>query len=114
MANDSVFSKSSIRTDLLGAALIWVAATWLLTSPTPAGAQGAGTLDHFRVYPNAAGFGLDGPIVQIDDQFGTQQTDLGRPIQFMVPVDKNDEGMYPTSSATLPATRSSMASRARP
>ena len=93
MANDSVFSKSRIRTALLGAASIWVAATWLLTSPTPAGAQGAGTLDHFRVYPNAAGFGLDGPVVQIDDQFGTQQTDLGRPIRFMVPVDKNGEGL---------------------
>jgi hypothetical protein len=50
--------------------------------------------DHFQSYPvQAGGGGLDGPIVQIDDQFGSQTTDLGAPIRFMVPVDKNDEGI---------------------
>jgi hypothetical protein len=34
------------------------------------------------------------PIVQIDDQFGTQTTDLGRVARFMVPADKNDEGLF--------------------
>ena len=73
---------------LVGAIL----ATWPLAGPTVATAGGP-VLDHFRVYPNAAGFGLDGPVVQIEDQFGTQVTDLRSPIRFMVPVDKNDEGL---------------------
>ena len=34
------------------------------------------------------------PVVQIDDQFGSQATDLGRPTRFMVPADKNDEGLF--------------------
>jgi hypothetical protein len=46
------------------------------------------------VYPNSPGFGIDGPVVLIDDQFGTQTTDLGRPIRFMVPVSKNDEPLF--------------------
>ena len=58
------------------------------------GATGANALDHFRVYPNAPGFGADGPIVQIDDQFGALTTDLGLPTRFMVPVDKNGEGLF--------------------
>jgi hypothetical protein len=70
----------------IAAALLLLAA-----AVAPAGAQ---VVDHFRVYPNAAGFGLDGPVVQIDDQFGTQLADLGRPTRFMVPVDKNDEGLF--------------------
>jgi hypothetical protein len=49
--------------------------------------------DHFQGYPVLAGGGLDGPFVQIDDQFGSQTTDLGTPIRFLVPVDKNDEGI---------------------
>jgi hypothetical protein len=65
-----------------------LAAILLLVVATPATA-----VDHFRVYPNAAGFGVNGPIVQIDDQFGTQTTDLGDPIRFLVPVDKNSEGL---------------------
>jgi hypothetical protein len=51
-------------------------------------------LDHFNVYPNAAGFGSDGPIVQIDDQFGSQTTDLGVPTRFMVPASKNAEPLF--------------------
>ena len=57
------------------------------------GTTAATAVDHFRVYPNDAGFGLNGPIVQIDDQFGTQTTDLGNPIRFLVPVEKNGEGL---------------------
>lgn len=49
--------------------------------------------DHFQSYPTTPGAGLDGPIVQIADQFGSQVTDLGSPIRFLVPVDKNDEGL---------------------
>jgi hypothetical protein len=70
-------------------ALTTLAATWLLVAPTTATA-----VDHFRVYPNSPGFGIDGPVVLIDDQFGTQTTDLGRPIRFMVPVSKNDEPLF--------------------
>jgi hypothetical protein len=51
-------------------------------------------VDHFRVYPNSAATGTDGPVVQIDDQFGSQTTDLGRPTRFLVPADKNDEGLF--------------------
>ncbi len=49
--------------------------------------------DHFQGYPATPAAGNDGPIVQIDDQFGSQTTDLGPPIRFLVPVDKNDEGL---------------------
>ena len=50
--------------------------------------------DHFQSYPVVAGGGgLDGPIVQIRDQFGDHTTDLGAPTRFLVPVDKNDEGI---------------------
>lgn len=45
------------------------------------------------MYPNVPGVGLNGPIVQIDDQFGTQATDLGNPTRFLVPVSKNGEGL---------------------
>ncbi|MCP4004725.1 MAG: hypothetical protein GY725_11060 [bacterium] len=58
-----------------------------------ASATAANAVDHFRVYPNAAAVGLDGPIVQIDDQFGSQTTDLQSPIRFMVPAAKNGEGL---------------------
>ena len=47
-------------------------------------------LDHFNVY-NASG--PDGPIVQITDQFGSVITDLGSPSHFLVPADKNAEGI---------------------
>ena len=79
----------------IGTALTGLAAICLLVGATvtTAGAQ-ALPVDHFRVYPNVSGFGIDGPIVQIVDQFGTQTTDLGRPSRFMVPVDKNDEGLW--------------------
>ena len=73
---------------LIHAAVAGFAAIWLLV-----GATAAIAVDHFRVYPNSVGFGLDGPIVQIDDQFGSQTTNLGRPHRFMVPVSKNDEGI---------------------
>ena len=50
--------------------------------------------DHFRVYPVVPGEGIDGPIVQIDDQFGTQVTDLSGPLRFMVPASKNAEPIF--------------------
>ncbi|MBW2399614.1 MAG: hypothetical protein JRG80_10100, partial [Deltaproteobacteria bacterium] len=75
--------RTPIRTAVAG-----VAAIWLLV-----GATHATAVDHFRVYPNSAGFGIDGPIVQIDDQFGSQTTDLGGVVRFMVPADKNQEGL---------------------
>ena len=59
-----------------------------------AGAPGGGGVDHFLGYPNNADAGADGPIVQIQDQFGQQQTDLEIPIRFLVPADKNDEGLF--------------------
>ena len=49
--------------------------------------------DHFQGYPTSPLIGNDGPIVQIDDQFGSQTTDLGLPTRFLVPVDKNSEGI---------------------
>jgi hypothetical protein len=47
-------------------------------------------LDHFTVYDAT---GADGPTVTIDDQFGTQVTDLGLTKLFLVPADKNEEGI---------------------
>jgi len=73
-----------------GTAVTVVAAIWPLVSATGATA----VVDHFRVYPNSAGSGIDGPIVQIDDQFGTQTTDLGLATRFMVPVSKNGEPLF--------------------
>jgi hypothetical protein len=83
----SVGSASSMCSALSGfaAALLLLAA-----AAAPAGAQ----VDHFQGYLNAPGFGQPGPIVQIVDQFGAQTTDLDRPIRFLVPVDKNDEGIF--------------------
>jgi hypothetical protein len=78
---------------VLSASSIALSAGIALISLTFAPGLAQAQLDHFRVYPNAVGFGLDGPVVQIDDQFVIQQTDLGHPIRFMVPVDKNDEGI---------------------
>jgi hypothetical protein len=69
-------------------ALAGVVAALMLFSPAAAIA-----LDHFRVYPVSPDTGIGGPVVQIDDQFGTQTTDLGQPTRFLVPVDKNDEGI---------------------
>ncbi len=86
----SLCSPSRINT-----ALTILAATWLLVAPTIAAAGiPGGALDHFRVYPNTAGVGFDGPIVQIDDQFGSQTTDLRSPVRFMVPVSKNGEPIF--------------------
>ena len=48
-------------------------------------------LDHFNVY-NVSG-GPDGPVVQIADQFGSMITDLGPANHFLVPADKNGEGI---------------------
>jgi len=70
---------------------IAVALVILASAVSPAGAQG---VDHFQGYSTSAALGLPGPIVQILDQFGMQTTDLGRPIRFLVPVDKNDEGIF--------------------
>jgi hypothetical protein len=71
-----------------------LAVTPLLLGLTVGSTGVAAALDHFRVYPNAGGFGIDGPLVQIDDQFGSQTTDLGSPIRFMVPVSKNGEPLF--------------------
>jgi len=89
----------------LGASRLALSAGIVLLSlafaPGPGQAGVGAQVDHFLAYPNAAGIGLSGPIVQIDDQFGTQTTDLGRPIRFFVPADKNDEGLNdPFSHAT--------------
>jgi hypothetical protein len=75
----------------MATALVSLAVTWLLVGPTAGLAQ---TLDHFRVYPNSPDTGADGPIVQITDQFGSQTTDLGNPIRFLVPVSKNGEPIF--------------------
>jgi hypothetical protein len=48
------------------------------------------TLDHFSVYNT---LGPDGPVVQLIDQFQDQTTDLGLLNMFLVPADKNQEGM---------------------
>jgi len=48
-------------------------------------------VEHFLVY---AADGADGPTVSMEDQFGTQTTDLGLTSLFMVPADKNDEGIF--------------------
>jgi hypothetical protein len=82
-SSSPVFSASSIA---LGAGIALISLT---LAPGLARAQ----VDHFLAYPNAVGIGLPGPVVQIDDQFGTQTTDLGRPIRLLVPADKNDEGL---------------------
>jgi hypothetical protein len=82
----------------MGSVLIIVALPLLLLGPFFLSAGVATALDHFRVYPNAAGFGGDAPIVQIDDQFGSQVTDLGGPTHFLVPANKNDEGLQDSFS----------------
>jgi hypothetical protein len=48
------------------------------------------TLDHFSVYNT---LGPDGPVVQLVDQFQDQTTDLGLLNLFLVPADKNQEGI---------------------
>jgi hypothetical protein len=53
----------------------------------------AAAVDHFQGYPTAPVAALDGPVVQIVDQFGAQTTDLGQALRFLVPADKNDEGL---------------------
>ncbi len=65
----------------------WSCCVLSLLLGLPAYAQ----LDHFNVY-NVSG-GPDGPIVQIADQFGSIVTDLGTLSHFLVPADKNDEGI---------------------
>jgi len=51
-------------------------------------------LDHYRLYP---ALGLDGPLVHIEDQFHPgsvgEDVDLGRAEFFLVPADKNGEGI---------------------
>jgi len=59
-----------------------------------------GALDHF-VYYDAAG--PDGPPVTVVDQFGSQPSglDLGPVVSFLVPVNKNSEGLVdPVSHLT--------------
>ncbi len=79
----------------IGTALTGLAAICLLVGATvtTAGAQ-ALPVDHFRVYPNVSGFGIDGPIVQIVDQFGTGTSDQDCPSRLMVPIYKNDEVLW--------------------
>jgi hypothetical protein len=48
-------------------------------------------VEHFMVYRAT---GPDGPAVSMEDQFGTQNTDLGLTSLFMVPADKNNEGIF--------------------
>ena len=74
----------------MGASVALLAAVGILFSAVGATA----VVDHFRVYPNSGDTGIDGPIVQIDDQFGTQTTDLGSATRFMVPVIKNGEPIF--------------------
>jgi hypothetical protein len=82
-----------IRIRIAAARSTW-AMTSLLVGLVVMAAMTAGiatAVDHFRVYPNSGGTGIDGPIVQLADQFGTQTTDLGVPVRFMVPAEKNGE-----------------------
>jgi hypothetical protein len=65
----------------------------LLCAPSTKQIQPPPGPDHFQGYPTTPVVGNEGPIVQIVDQFGSQTTDLGLPIRFLVPVDKNDEGL---------------------
>ncbi|MGI0149732.1 MAG: DUF7450 family protein, partial [Thermoplasmata archaeon] len=48
-------------------------------------------LDHFTVYE---AFGKDAPLVRLRDQFQTQYVDPGEAFAFLVPTDKNDEGIF--------------------
>ena len=57
----------------------------------PSTKQVVPTAEHFNVYRAQ---GPDGPAVTMADQFGTQATDLGLASLFMVPVDKNGEGLF--------------------
>jgi len=70
--------------NLLEANMLCAPSTKELQPPLP---------DHFQGYPTTPGVGTDGPIVQLVDQFGSQITDLGSPVRFLVPTDKNDEGI---------------------
>jgi hypothetical protein len=70
--------------ELLEANMLCAPSTKEIQTPKP---------DHFQGYPTSPLLGNDGPVVQIDDQFGSQTTDLGLPTRFLVPVDKNSEGI---------------------
>jgi subtilisin family serine protease len=49
--------------------------------------------DHFKCY-KAKGTGpRPRPSVVLTDQFGTDETHIGKPVLFCTPVDKNDEGI---------------------
>ncbi len=49
-----------------------------------------GPVEHFAMYRAT---GPDGPVVDIVDQFGSQTTDLGEVNLFLVPANKNGEGL---------------------
>jgi hypothetical protein len=65
----------------------------MLCAPSTKEIQQPPEPDHFQSYPTNPDASTDGPIVQIDDQFGSQTTDLGLATHFLVPVNKNDEGI---------------------
>ena len=95
----SGFSRSQRSYSPLTGALRRVATAWLLVGSTIVIAGAAMAQDHFRVYPVVPGEGLNGPIVQIDDQFGTQVTDLSQTLRFMVPASKNAWQIGPSTTS---------------
>jgi hypothetical protein len=62
----------------------------LMCVPSQKQVLGPEPVEHFALY---LAVGPDGPVVSIDDQFGSQVTDLGVVDHFMVPLDKNLEGV---------------------
>ena len=66
------------------------------TPPAPS----APAVDHFKCYKVARAKGrIDGRSVQ--DQFGTQLVDLGKPVKLCVPADKNGEGIADAAALLL-------------
>jgi len=67
-----------------------VAAPFALCVPSQKEIPPSAILDHFSVYNT---LGPDGPVVQLVDQFQDQTTDLGLLNLFLVPANKNGEGI---------------------
>ena len=73
-----------------------VALAALFVAGVATAAGGPATLDHFTLY--AATGNIDPPTVVLEDQFGIQTTDLGPTRFFLVPADKNGEGIIDPDS----------------
>ena len=70
--------------------VLTVAESFALCLPSKKSIPPPPGLDHFTVYD---AIGPDGPVVQIVDQWETQVTSLGPVNRFLVPADKNSEGI---------------------